>query len=233
MTIRTIREGWPLSHRIVSSRFPPIGVFDDVARAEDLEAVFWVEGLTNPRLRQEMGDISVVPENDRITGDGTTPIMAAFTHLNPNGSRYTDGSYGVYYAAREEETAIAETVYHVGRWSAQSHDPPSSFIMRLYIGELKELDYHDIRGEQHSHPELYSENPNQYHACQTLGNTLRSQGSWGLFYDSVRTNNGQCIAVFRPKALDPIRQSKHYAYVWDGSAIIDVQELVSRGVPSR
>ena len=38
--------------------------------------------------------------------------MAAFTHLNPQGSRFSDGSYGVFYCARSRDTAIAETRYH-------------------------------------------------------------------------------------------------------------------------
>ncbi len=36
-------------------------------------------------------------------------VMAPFTHLNPKGSRFSDGSYGVYYAAKRLSTAIAET----------------------------------------------------------------------------------------------------------------------------
>lgn len=232
MTIRCTREGWLKAYRIISSRFPPIGVFDDVALPEDLDGVYWVENLTNQRLREEMGAISLVPEEDRIAGPGTTPIMSAYTHLNPNGSRYTDGAYGVYYAAREEDTAIAESVYHAGRWSAESHDPPTSFIMRLYVGELKTLDYHDIRGEQVSHPELYTDDPGSYHDCQSLGRKLRKEGSRGLLYDSVRCSRGQCAAVFKPTALGPVVQSKHYAYVWDGSRIADVHELISRGLPA-
>ena len=43
---------------------------------------------------------------------GCGPIMAAFTHLNPNGSRFSDGSYGVFYCARGRHTAIEETRYH-------------------------------------------------------------------------------------------------------------------------
>ncbi|WP_366132444.1 RES domain-containing protein [uncultured Ferrovibrio sp.] len=32
--------------------------------------------------------------------------MAAFTHLNPDGSRFTDGTCGVFYAANILDTAI-------------------------------------------------------------------------------------------------------------------------------
>jgi hypothetical protein len=52
--------------------------------------------MTNPRLREEAGNLTLVPLEDRVSGPGTTPIMAAFTHLNPEGSRFSGGSFGVY-----------------------------------------------------------------------------------------------------------------------------------------
>ncbi len=59
---------------------------------DDLETIFELDALTNPRLRDEVGDIELVPPEDRICGPGTTAIMAAFTHLNPGGSRFSDGT---------------------------------------------------------------------------------------------------------------------------------------------
>ena len=44
--------------------------------------------------------------------------MAAFTHLNPEGSRFSDGSWGVFYAAHSVATAVEETVYHRERFLA-------------------------------------------------------------------------------------------------------------------
>ncbi len=54
--------------------------------------------LVNPRLRNEAGAIHLVPPEERVTGPGATWVMAPFTHFNPNGSRFSDGTYGVYYA---------------------------------------------------------------------------------------------------------------------------------------
>ena len=48
--------------------------------------------------------------------------MGAFTHIGQS-SRFTDGSYGVYYAARELETAIRETAYHFGRFLRSTNEP--------------------------------------------------------------------------------------------------------------
>ena len=80
---------WTPCFRIIPSRFPPIGLFDRVAAPEDLEAVIELESMTNPRLRDEIGEIQLVPPDERISGPGTSIIMAAFTHLNPEGSRFT------------------------------------------------------------------------------------------------------------------------------------------------
>ena len=90
---------WRPCFRIVPSRFPPIRLFEDVADPQDLEAVYQLEAMTNDRLREEVGDISLVAPEDRVSGPGTTPIMAAFTHLNPEGDRFTNGGYGVFYAS--------------------------------------------------------------------------------------------------------------------------------------
>ena len=109
---------WAPCYRIIPSRFPPIGLFEKVARPEDLDAVFQIEAMTNDRLRDEVGDLALVPTEDRVTGPGTTAIMAAFTHLNPQGSRFTDGSYGLYYAGSSEEVALAETIHHHQKFMA-------------------------------------------------------------------------------------------------------------------
>jgi hypothetical protein len=233
VTPTTTAESWPQGFRIVSSRFPPVGVFDDVSDRADLEAVFWVEGLTNPRLREALGQLELVPPDERLAGPGTTPIMAAFTHLNPNGSRFSDGSFGVYYAGRTQDTAVAETVFHTERWALESQDPPTAFTMRVYIGEILERPYHDLRGEPGIYAHLLNPDLDGYGPAQQLGQALRAAGSWGILYPSVRDVGGECAAVFRPSALGPVHQSTHLAYVWDGTAVEDVIELRSLGVPGR
>ena len=88
--VRRIR--WNQAWRIVPSRFPPVGVYDRIADPADLDAVFAIEALTNPRLREEAGALKLVAKEHRISGPGSTPVMAAFTHLNPEGSRFSDGA---------------------------------------------------------------------------------------------------------------------------------------------
>lgn len=214
----TARVSWTPSYRLVPSRFPPIGLFDRVADPADLDTVFAVESLTNPRLRQEAGDISLVPIEERVGGPGATPIMAAFTHLDAEGSRFTDGTYGVYYAALALATAIAETRYSRAVFLARTHEPPMEVDIRTYLTDVAG-EFHDIRGRTDL-ADVY--NPDSHAAGQVLGRVLKQEDSWGVAYDSVRHAGGQCVAVLRPSALSNSRQGPHLCYVWNGARITDV-----------
>lgn len=221
MTPERNRIRWKPSWRLVPSRFPPVGLFDRVSRAEDWDIIQAIEGLTNDRLREEMGALHLVPDKDRRYGPGTTPIMAAFTHLNPEGSRFTDGSYGVYYAAKTIDTAIAETLYHRARFLAATKEPPIEIDMRSYASDI-DARLHDIRGLQRNAPDIYDPDPAHYRHAQVFAREFRDTGSNGIVYNSVRDPGGECVAIFRPPVLKPVVQGKHYCFVWDGSKMIDL-----------
>lgn len=180
-----------------------------------------IEGLTNDRLRDQIGEISLVPVEERVFGAGTTPIMAAFTHPNPSGSRFTDGSYGVYYAAKNVDTAIVETRFHKERFLQATHEDAIEFDMRSYASDINS-ELHDIRGQQENAAAIYDPNPAQYGAAQGLAKSLRAGGSNGIVYDSVRDEGGECVAIFRPRVLSPAVPGKHFCYVWDGREICDI-----------
>lgn len=219
--IPTASIRWRPCYRIIPSRFPPIALFEDVADPADLDAVFRIESLTNDRLRDEAGEISRVPPEDRVSGPGTSYIMSAFTHLAPGGGRFTDGSFGAFYTAPSRETAIAETVYHQERFLRESAEPPMNRDMRVLRSALT-AELHDLRGLRAAWPEIYD--PVSYTHSQALARTLRAQGSQGIAYDSVRHAGGECAAVFRPRALAPCKQAGHLDYAWDGAKISLVYE---------
>src|SRR2546427_13258125 len=93
------RTRWRPSHRVVPSRFPPVGLFDRVAAPEDLEAVFALEAMTNDRLREEAGAPSLFAEEGRRARPGTTPLMAGFTHPQPWGGRVANRAFAVFLLA--------------------------------------------------------------------------------------------------------------------------------------
>jgi hypothetical protein len=177
--------------------------------------------LTNPRLRDEAGDLSLVPPEDRVSGPGASAIMAAFTHLNPDGSRFTSGYFGVYYAAGDLDTAIAETKHHRARFMLATNEPPMELDMRVYTARL-DANLHDIRGLQSRYRALY--HPTNYSASQAVADELRQDGADGIAYTSVRRPEGECFAVFKPRLLSNCKQERHLCYVWDGATIDLVYE---------
>ena len=212
---------WLPCYRIIPSRFPPINLFERVTDPADLETVLDIESMTNDRLRDEVGALNLVPPEDRISGPGTSPIMAAFTHLPPYGSRFTDGSFGVFYAGRTLDTAIAETKHHREAFLRATSEPRIELDMRVYAVDLDTM-LHDIRGMQGILPGIYD--PDSYAASQALAIEVRNSGSSGLAYDSVRKLGGECAAIFKPRVLSNCRQERHLTYVWDGSSISTVYE---------
>lgn len=213
-------------YRIISSLFPPISLFDRITEPGDLEAVFAIEALTNDRLRQEVGEISLVPVEDRVSGPGSTPIMAAFTHLNPEGGRFTDSTYGAFYCSLTLDTAISETKHHRELFlSATEVGRPVDIDMRVYLARLRG-NVHDVR--EGAPGAIY--NPDSYAASQEFGRKLKSKGSNGILFNSVRDPGGTCVAVFRPRLLSKCRQERHLTYQWDGeriSNIFEKREVVS------
>lgn len=210
------RIRWAPSYRLVPSRFPPVGLFDRVARPEDLEFVLAAEQLTNERLRDEVGELHLVPPEERVSGPGTTPIMAAFTHLNPEGSRFSDGTYGVYYAAREMATAAAESAHHREIFLARTAEAPGEIDMRSYLADIR-ADLVELRRYGRGKPDIM--HPDSYAASQAFARAQRAKGAGGIVYDSVRHAGGQCVAIFRPTLVAPCKQGPHICFIWNGKAI--------------
>lgn len=213
-----VEPDWENQYRIIPSKCPPINFFEDLADPALMDEVFYIESLTNDRLRQEAGNISLVPAGDRISGPGSTPVMAAFTHIGFD-SRFSGGTFGVYYAANNQDTAIAETSYHREKFMSYTNEDPGEIDMRVYIGEVL-LPMHDIRSPSYDHLHL----PDDWAPSQTFGLEMKQNNSWGIVYTSVRHTEGECIAVLRPPAVSIPRQGPHLSYVWDGKTISHVFE---------
>jgi RES domain-containing protein len=213
---------WRNAVRIIPSIFPPIDLFERVAKPEDLDAVHAIESAFNPRLQDAVGDLALVPRDERVVGPGAGYVMAAFTHVSPDGSRFSNGTYGVFYAAQRESTAIAETRYHRERFMRATHQPRCELDMRVLSMTVKAT-LHDLRGMRALLPDIYR--LDDYAASQILGGALRAGGSNGVVYDSVRQEGGKCVGIFRPRLLADCREWKHLRYIWDGARVSDVLEI--------
>jgi hypothetical protein len=210
---------WAHQYRIVSSEYPPINFFESLVDADLMEELFYLEGRTNDRLRDEVGEIALVAPQDRVTGPGSSPVMAAFTHIGVE-SRFSDGSFGVYYAGDSLMTAIAETRFHRERFLACTTEEPGEIDMRTYVGGIARP-LHDIRS---GFEDLHDPDIGRYPIAQAFGRARRDEDAWGIVYRSVRHPGGECIAALRPPAVTIPRQGPHLSYVWDGAGITRVYE---------
>lgn len=191
------------THRLIASRWPTIGIFDTVATPADARDALVLESWTNDRVTAELDRLTHLPDDDWITGKpGATLVMAAFCYPAPGGGRFNTERLGAWYAAREVETSIAETVYHHTRRLALS---ALGFQCTIQMRELRadvDARFHDIRGRRRSRPDLYD--PDSYARSQPFGERVRAAGSNGVLFDSVRRRGGRNVAVFRPRLLPPL-----------------------------
>ena len=194
------------SHRLIPSRFPPIGLFDTVARAADLEAVMELAGWTNDRLVVER--MRRLPESEWAFGrPNASIVMAAFLHAAPGGSRFNGPELGAWYAAGSVNTAIAEVAHHLRRETAARRLPELSRTYRGYTARLAGR-YRDIRDRQPDLPELYASD--DYAAGQRFGEALRAAGADGILYDSVRHRGGVNACAYRPSKVLEVTQAAHF-----------------------
>lgn len=206
---------WPAYYRIIASRFPPIDLFERIAPPEDWEILAEIESLTNPRIRDSIGKISLVPPQERVSGLGAAYVMAPFVHVSPDRpSRFSDGTrFGVLYAARDFDTALREVVYHREVFHGNTRDSHLVTEERVLKGSL-DATLHDIRnGWETCH------HPTDYMASQQLAARLKDQGSNGILYKSVRHPSGENVAAFRPKVMGIPIQTKHISLHWNGQRI--------------
>jgi hypothetical protein len=217
--VRRVR--WQQACRIVPTRYPSVTLFDRVADAEDFDALYALEAMTNERVRDELGQIERVPRNERLYGPGSGPIMAAFTHVNVLGSRFSDGRFGVFYAARERATAVAETRHHHGLFLAATRQPAQHLPMRLYAVAI-DARLHDLRPIGAAPAAVHD--AGDYTAARALGHALHAAGSHGVAYRSVRRPGGHCVGLFGPRGASACLHAAVLLYAWDGQAFTDVYE---------
>ena len=201
---------WPEVFRIIPSQFPPVNVFEGIyENADEMQTAFAIEALTNRRLRQESGDVQLVPREDWIWGPGATVVMACFTHTG-RPSRFTDGSFGVYYGAESMPTAVAETKYHRERFLGATDEEDIEITLRVYVNRVRRpvFDLCAPRYARLLHPVDYT-------ASQRFGARWRKLNAWGFLYPSVRREGGRCVAILRPPALTLPVPSAHLRYVWN------------------
>jgi hypothetical protein len=179
--------------RIISAAYPPVHVFEELVTTEDLDHVLTIRALADESLFDTVGSRFAPP-----------------------------GGYGVYYTAKHEDTAVAETVYHREQDLRSVNAPAMDVDQRVLKADIKGSLY-DLRGVRDKFADLYS--PSDYTISQKAGSLLRDAGADGIIYDSVRHKGGTCAALFEPRIVLKCRHVKYLTYRWDGSRITGIFEI--------
>lgn len=213
------------TRRLIASKFPPIPLFDDVASPEEFDALYELQKLTNPRLQNELGCLDLLDKQEIPWGvDGCNYAVAPFVHLNPEGSRFSDGSFGILYLADSSETALAEIEYHQQNyWSRVEGLHFECFVFRELICEFQA----PLRDARHLPTTHVIYDSADYQAARTMGAQFKNQNDMGIVYRSVRHPEGICFGLFTPKAVHKMVQTKHYEWTWDGKELSTPRVVVS------
>ena len=208
--------GEPLqAYRLVNSKFPPVALFDDVADADEFEVLYQIQELTNPRLKNEVGRLELIPRSDIPFGiPGCSYATAPFTHVNPAGSRFSDGRFGVLYLADSMETALAEVKHHQSLyWSNVPGLNYERLVFRGLSCSFVEAGMKDATSIAMTDP-VYD--PDDYTHSRRLGKLVKEAGCPGLRYNSVRMHGSHCWALMTPKPVLSVVQAAHYEMIWNG-----------------
>ncbi|HUQ20619.1 MAG TPA: RES family NAD+ phosphorylase, partial [Gemmatimonadaceae bacterium] len=134
--------------------------------------------------------------------------------------------FGVFYAARDEATSIAEVKHHRTGFMRGINAPAQDLDFDFLNSEIKGSSFYDLRDKQDKFAEVYS--PDDYSESQRLAIDLKERDADGIAYDSVRREGGECVAVFRPRCVVRCKPVKQVSLRWDGksiSAVLEAQKL--------
>ena len=195
-----------LLRNIVSLRVSA-DLFDDLSEnAADWQAAIDLELQTKPPLFASTAPIVARPFEEAAWNDA---IGYPFRHWMR--SRFSDGSFGVWYGADSIETTVHETVYH---WRARlladaGFTQPGIRMERKVYRVRCDAALVDLRPAVPKHPGLVD--PTDYTLPQQVGARLHREGHPGLVTKSARCL-GTVYAVFNAKVLSQPRQSCFLTY---------------------
>lgn len=209
---RLVRVEWQKYFRIIRAIYPPIELFEDVQQnPAEWEEVIRSKYEDDATYWNPAENLSNIPPTRRVGGNGASLVMSPFAHNSS--SRFSDGSYGIFYAGNSARVAIAETIYHHERQMSDFEAAPNwTSDFQLLVGS--------IAAELHNVDNIPgARDPYDYNLSQRAGMELRNAGSDGLTWTSVRISGGRCIGVFWPDVVTIPTATTRYSYHWNGERV--------------
>lgn len=208
-----------LLRNIVSLAEPEESSFDDLSDNQaDWSLAQKAASDVNP-----MGYSSFEPEIYRPFEEAEwfNAILWPFRHWQA--SRFSDGSFGVWYGSDAVETTVYETAFHWLRGFLADADLESeSVVIRRQIFSVScRAGILDFRPAVTSYPQLLHKT--DYSVAQGVGSRLHREGHPGLVSFSVRHSGGLNYALLNPAVLSEPRHHSSLAYRLQ-NGIIEVEE---------
>jgi len=190
-------------------------LFDDLtSNPAEWSLALQIEGEVNrPRNRSRTSVIGSPFEEARWF----SVIVWPFT--NWRASRFSDGTYGVWYGSESVETTVYESAYHWYRalLTDAGFERTTVVAKRDVYWVACRAALLDFRSKTEKFPDLLS--PSDYVFCQSVGNRIHQEGHPGLITHSVRRPAGENVAIFNPDVLSNPRRTDQLTYRLEGDRI--------------
>lgn len=187
------------------------GLEDLGLASEDTATLLRLWAVTDARLQAQY-------ETHRAGIDRTSLVFG--THLsrlvnqtfaNPGrGTRFgVPGRAGVWYCARDLDTAVAEVAHHrIAHLVEIDRPDEDDIVCRLVLADVHGERFADLR-DRHRQSQTCLD-PDSYRASQALAERLWADHGEGVVYPSVRHRRGVCFAVLRSPVLSRLRRANSY-----------------------
>jgi len=134
-------------------------------------------------------------------------------------SRFSDGTYGVWYGSKSVETTVYESAYHWyrGLLSDAGFEQMTVTAERKVYSIKCDAALLNLQDAHQQHPDLV--HPSDYSFCQSVGARVHGEGHPGMLTQSVRHPKGQNLAIFNPNVLSNPRHHGQLTYRLDAGQI--------------
>lgn len=194
-----------VARNIVSFREPQ-NVFDDLSeRADEWKVAEQVQDEVGLPLYRSKTPIIDRPFEDANWLNAIHWPHKNRQHTNNQQSRFSDGTFGVWYGSETIETTVYESAFHW--YSGLLND--AGFEREVVVSERKiysvacAASLLDCRKAVSAFPELL--HPSDYSFTHSVGARIHHEGHPGLLIQSVRRPDGENVAVFNPAVLSKPR----------------------------
>lgn len=127
-------------------------------------------------------------------------------------SRFSDGTYGVWYGSESVKTTVYESAYHWyrGLLSDAGYEYATVISERKVYSVACKAALLNFRQATTEYPDLL--HPSNYAFCQSVGARIHHEGHPGLVTQSVRRPAGENTVIFNPAVLSNPKHNCQLTY---------------------